>query len=452
MTHRSATLRFVLFQLLLTTVAALLVFSFLAWRTERLADSDVRGQIAEELALVKERFDAGGFAAAKTAVAEIEAASRGDRALTRLEDENNRQVAGNLAAWPPVIRAPSMWQRLPLYIAGASRERLFGVSTLLLGKGRLLIGRELSERQAVLDTLYESLALGLILMVAAGIVGGLIHARYTLGQLDSIADSARAIMSSDPGGRIANSGRQDEFDRLGAILNELLDQQERQRHEGELIATSLAHDIRTPLARIRQVIDIGRHDQPTALPILNAVDEEIVRLLRLIKALLETARARAGIGSESFETLDFTDIVAEIVDLYAPVAADAHMPIVADIGPRLYVRGSRQLLSQAIVNLIENALRHASGSGGLVIKAQQHGETISFSLADHGPGIPESDRERVQKAFVRLDPSRSGEGSGLGLAFVAGVTSLHHGHLTLDDNFPGLVARLMFPAAIIYFT
>ncbi len=452
--RQTATARYVLLQLLLTTLSALLVYAFLAWRTERVVETATHRLVTEEILLVTRHFNAGGFASARTTVEEAIAASRGDRLAIRLEDGQGHALAGNLAAWPPVVAPGSGWQTLSLYRVGATEPRSFSLRAVALGPGRLLVGRERDERQAVLGTLYESFALGMGLTVLAGLVGGYIHARFTLAQLSSIAGTARSIMAGDRSGRIHLSGSDDEFDRLGHVLNNLLDSQERQRSEIEAVATSLAHDIRTPLARMRQAVETAQRGEGDIDATLERIDSETGRLLTMVSTLIETSRARWGVGRESFDIVDVSTMVEEIAELYAPVAADAGMPISVAVAPGLVARGNRQLLAQALVNLIENALRHARGSPDIAISAGAtaagEGEStageVAIRVADRGPGIPAADRNRVKGAFVRLDASRSGDGHGLGLSLVAAAAMLHGGTLQLGDNEPGLVATLLLPA------
>ncbi len=446
--QQTATVRFVLLQLLMTTVAALFVFPFLAWRTERLVESELRQSVAEEIARVARRFQSGGLPAAVAEIGEIRADGSSDRLAVRLEASGGRAVSANIAAWPPVVTTVGGWQTLSLYRIGEGEPRTFGLSATRLGAGgaRLLLGHELDQRQAVLRILYESLALGIAMTLVAGLVTGVVHARYTLGQLGGIATSAEAIMAGDADGRITLAGSDDEFDRLGGVLNRLLDQQGRQRREIEAIATSLAHDIRTPLARMRQSIEAARAGSVPATATLDRIDGETSRLLAMVTTLLETARARSGVGRERFTSVDVSELIAELAELYAPVGADAGMPITATVAPGLAIEGNRQLLAQAVINLIENALRHAQGSDGVALAATATATGLAITVADHGPGIAAADRGEVAKAFVRLDPSRSGDGHGLGMSLVAAVAELHGGTLTLADNQPGLAATLNLPA------
>ncbi len=448
--RNSATLRFILLQVGLTSLSAVLVFATLAWRTERVVDLAAQRQVEETIALIAGRATRGGLAAAAEEVTAITRASRGDRLVVRLEGPAGAALAGNLGAWPAAVAIGSGWQTLPLYRIAATEPRRYSLRGVTVAGGRLLVGREQDEREAFLVTLYESLALGLLLTLVTGLAGGYVHARYTLEHLRDIAVSARAIMAGNRGGHIAESGSNDEFDRLVAVLNQLLDAQERQRSEIEAVATSLAHDIRTPLGRIRQAVDAARHGGDAEHE-LDRIDSESSRLLTMVTTLLETSRARWGVGRDAFAPVDMAVLVEEIGELYAPVAAEADMPISVSIRvegvERLPVIGNRQLLAQALVNLIENALRHATGSPDIVLSAVRRGNTIVTMVADHGPGIPAADRERVLRAFVRLDSSRTGDGHGLGLSLVAAVAALHDGQLQLADNAPGLVATLHLPAA-----
>jgi signal transduction histidine kinase len=447
--RQTATLRFVLLQVSLTMLSATLVYAVLAWRTERVIDEASRYHVDEIIALVVARTGQGGLPAAAQEVAAVIGGSRAERLVVRLEGPGGARLAGNLSAWPRGLGVDAGWRTLAIGRPGTPQARRYILRARSLAGGRLLVGREGEERAAFLDTLYESFALGLLLMLLAGLASGYVHARYTLEHLRAIARSARSIMAGDRTGRIADHGTGDEFDRLTGVLNLLLDSQERQRGEIEAVATSLAHDIRTPLGRIRQAVDAARHGGDFQLA-LDRVDTESSRLLAMVTTLLETSRARWGMGRDAFAPNDMAVLVDEIAELYAPVAAEAGMPIRVDIAPdaagELPVSGNRQLLAQALVNLIENALRHATGSPAIILSVRRQGHHIVAAVADRGPGIAAADRDNVTRAFVRLDPSRSGDGHGLGLSLVSAVAALHDGRLELGDNHPGLVAALWLPA------
>ncbi|MGH6908451.1 MAG: sensor histidine kinase, partial [Aestuariivirga sp.] len=295
-------------------------------------------------------------------------------------------------------------------------------------------------------TLFGALAIALVL----GLGGGLLMSRNFLHRVDAITAASRSIMGGNMADRMPVSGTGDELDRLALALNAMLDQIERLMAGLQEVSSNVAHDLKTPLTRIKARVEGALRSSATNeyREALEKTVEESDRLLQTFNALLSIARAEAGQSRSALEPVDARTILADVAELYQPVAEEQGGRLRIDASEELHVLADRQLLAQAINNLIDNALKHGAREGEgpeITVSGMVAGGNIEISVGDRGEGIPETDRERVVERFVRLDRSRSRPGNGLGLSLAAGVMKLHGGHLVLDDNHPGLLAKLVLP-------
>jgi signal transduction histidine kinase len=268
-----------------------------------------------------------------------------------------------------------------------------------------------------------------------------------LGRVDAINRTTRRIMAGDLSQRIALKGSRDEFDQLAANLNAMLDQIERLLGGMRQVTDNIAHDLRTPLNRLRSRIEVALLQEPDRAEtraLLEATLADAQAMIATFNALLDIARAEAGSERGGFEAVDLTALGRDLADLYRPAAEDKRLTFEYHCAPGLYLRANRHLLAQALANLLDNAIKYTPRGGRvrLLIERGAHGPLIA--VADSGPGIPEAERERVLQRFVRLDGTRSTPGNGLGLSLVDAVAKLHGAELTLTDNRPGLKASLSF--------
>ncbi len=260
--------------------------------------------------------------------------------------------------------------------------------------------------------------------------------------------SAR-IIHGDLSQRVPVSGSGDEFDQLAANLNAMLDQIERLMLGMRQVTDNIAHDLRTPLSRLRARLEVTLLERPDLHRYGEALRDTITeadRLLGTFNALLSIAEAEAGARREGWSVVDLAEIARNVAELYEPLAEENGMELAVETDATLPVRGDRHLLSQALANLLDNALKYAP-EGRIVLRAHEHGETVRVEIADNGPGIPADRREAVFDRFVRLEGSRSSPGNGLGLSLVRAVAKLHAGACWLEDNAPGLKAVMTFPLA-----
>lgn len=311
--------------------------------------------------------------------------------------------------------------------------------------GRLLDDRERGER-AIERALLLALGLSLVL----GVIGGLIVTRYVTARLGRIADTADQVAAGDLSRRVAVTGARDTFDRLGSRVNAMLDRVERLMSELRLVTDSLGHDLRSPLARVRGRIETAQTaPTPEAREAaLLAAQAETDGVLRMLATLLEIGRSEA-MPRDRLRPADPTEILDELGELYGPVVEEAgHAFVIAEDASPASLLLHRELLSQALINLLDNAIRHGGGSGAITLRLAEHPDGIAFSVEDQGPGIAAHARGEALSRFGRLDPARSGPGAGLGLALVEAVARLHGGRVELDDNDPGLIARILIPTGL----
>lgn len=372
--------------------------------------------------------------------------------LYRLERADS-PAAGNLAAWP--ANAQSARPHTFSYVLPASdgTSRLAVGLANDLGPGtRLLVARDIEDQRALAVRIRWLGWIGVGGLAAAGLVIGLLARRVLLGKIGAITSTSRAIMAGDLSKRIDRDGSADEIDQLAGNLNDMLARIESLMAALREVSDNIAHDLRTPLNRLRNTAEDAlrqSRDDNAARAGLERVIEQSDDLIKTFNALLLIARLEPGDAVTPTETVDLRGVAADVGELYEPVAEEAGLTLEIDApSAPLYIAANRQLLGQAIANLVDNAIKYGStGASNRTVKLSTGavGETASLTVADHGPGIAPEDRERALKRFVRLEKSRSLPGTGLGLSLVAAVARMHHAALELGDNEPGLKVTLAFP-------
>ncbi len=279
-----------------------------------------------------------------------------------------------------------------------------------------------------------------LVALAIGVLGGTVMSRNMLRRVEQVNRTAERVVAGDLSDRVPRIGTDDEFDQLAANLNGMLDQIERLMTGMREVTDNVAHDLKTPLARLRARLELallGPQDGVAQSEAIRAAIEEADRLLATFNALLGIAEAEAGADGRG-ERLDLAEIVSAAVELYEPLAEERALALRFDGTPGTIIDGNRHLLSQAVANLLDNALKYGGDGGEIAVTVRRRGGCAVIEVADRGPGIPEADRDSVFDRFVRLEPSRSTPGNGLGLSLVRAVARRHGGTVTLADSFPGL--------------
>jgi len=336
-----------------------------------------------------------------------------------------------------------------------AKENLAYVQVFSLPGGyRLLVGRDIEERDTLRRLVVRPAqwALGLILVL--GLAGGIFVTRRVLKRIDSMTATSETIMAGDLSGRLTVDGTGDEFDRLAQSLNAMLDRIEGLMAGLKEVSDNIAHDLKTPLTRLRNRAEEalrGARTEADWRAALETTIEESDSLMRTFDALLLIARAEAGQARDTMVDLDLAAIAENVAELYEPLADEQGLALSVETVP-VTVHGMRELLAQALANLVDNAIKYGTPSdasrGQIRVSLRREGDMAVLEVSDTGAGIPAADRERVVERFVRLDVSRSRPGSGLGLSLVSAVARLHGGRLVFSDAGPGLRVSLHLPAKV----
>ncbi|BCJ90301.1 two-component sensor histidine kinase [Terrihabitans soli] len=433
-------------------LAAGLGLGYVVWQSGRAIQQQAAHLVDTETTSLLERYSAAGFLGMLSAI--DERARQPGSFLYIVTAPNGQPITGNVATLPQnVLDKPGVRETEYTRLGandGEATPALVRVERLPNGS-RLLVGRELTERKRFAEILASTLLGGLALVIVVGLGGGLILARRVLVRLDAMTDTGRTIMAGDLSGRLPVSGSGDEFDRLADTTNQMLER------IGELMAglrqvtDDVAHDLKTPLTRLRNRAEEALRTAKTDEDYRSTLDGVIAEsddLIRIFNTMLLIARAESGAARESMSALDATELVESMAELYEPSAEEAGLALKVKAQPGLTVHGNRELIGQALANLIDNAVKYGSAAdqkGEIEVSVEGLGERVRFTVADRGQGIAADDRGKVLERFVRLEESRTQPGSGLGLSLANAIARLHGGTLELADNKPGLRVVLDLP-------
>ena len=441
--------------------AAALIVGFIAWRANDLLTNKVVETLEAEVTGLREQFQAGG--AERLAAVIAQRAGEPGSGLYLLVDAGGRRVAGNLDRVPPELAAGNRgsvftYARPPPAGRGPVTRRAVGVPLPVPGGLLLIVGRDIEDLQRFAVSMGRLGLWSIALLAILGIAGGLAVSRSVLRRIETITDTSRTIMAGDLSKRIPLDGSGDELDRLSANLNGMLARIEDLIVALREVSDNIAHDLKTPLTRLRNRAEaaLTRSDGAAAYRDgLVKTIEEADDLIKTFNSLLLIARLEAGAVAESMAPIDPAAIVGDVAELYEPVAEEAGLVLETSILPGLRLLANRELVSQAVANLVDNAIKYSLEDGrartdGVVpprirLSMARSGGTLDITVADRGPGVAPEDRARALQRFVRLEKSRSRPGSGLGLSLVAAVARLHGGSIRLEDNNPGLRAILSLP-------
>lgn len=464
---RTTTFRLSLIFMALFGTAAALAIGYIYWNTDVLLARRLEQTIDAEIQGLAERYRGGDIGLLAQTVANRSKAP--GNSLYLLTYPDYRYIAGNLGSVPKDLLRP-VDRPIEFLYAQASpdggTQRLARARVFQLGGGyRLLVGRDIEDRREFRRVIRSAFIWGLGVMALVGLGGGWLVSRSLLMRIDAVTDTSRTIMAGDLSGRIPVYGTGDELDRLADNLNAMLERIEQLMTGLREVSDNIAHDLKTPLNRLRNRVEAAlRQEQGEAAyrDTLERTIEEADELIKTFNALLSIARLEAGAVIDNMTNVDVSALAHDVTELYEPTAEDHGLELTTRVTKNLHLTGDRQLLGQAVANLIDNAIKYGvpvatpkaktrtkvRGKGGTIIVAgARRNGAIEISVSDTGAGIPESERERVLKRFVRLEESRSRPGSGLGLSLVAAVARLHGGSVRLEDNKPGLKAVLSLPTS-----
>jgi signal transduction histidine kinase len=445
------------------SVAYLVVFGILAgivmfWVSldmRRVMNEQVEATIEAEIKGLSDLYRQGGV---RRLVDIIDRRSRQPGAsLYLVTNFQGQPIAGNiLDLQPDTLRNPGLRETTYERVGEPGVERRALARIFVLPGGfRLLVGRDLEDRETIARIFGRALLTSLFWITIIGMLGGLFVARRVLRRVDAMNESARTIMGGDLAQRLPVGRSNDELDRLATNLNSMLERIQELMTGLREVSDNIAHDLKTPLTRLRNHAEEALRlsgDVASYRVALEKTIDESDHLIGIFNALLMIARLEAGAEPSARTDFDAAEAARDVAELYEPLAEEAGFTLVVETDPDCRVNGGRELVGQALANLVDNALKYGApkdpDAARIVrIEARRRAEAVELSVADNGVGIPEADRERVLGRFVRLESSRSLPGSGLGLSLAAAVSRLHNGSIRIEDNAPGLRVTIVMPAA-----
>ncbi|MGE5506683.1 MAG: sensor histidine kinase [Actinomycetota bacterium] len=448
----TTTFRLALSYLGIFTVSAMALLALVSWTTSMFIEWQVQETVEAEVTGLSEVYRDRGMIGLAEVVGERARQEPERRTVYLLMASDGRRVAGNLMSWPAEVGDLLGWVRFPIDRVGTGPKgaEVMGHAYDLANGYRLLVGRSLHDAKRVKSAINRALGWGLALTILLGVIGGYFTSRHLLQRVDSMSRTARRIVGGDMSQRMVLSGTDDEFDQLAESFNEMMDEIERLLEGIRTVTDNIAHDLRTPLNRLRSRIDLvlmGDHDAETMRRTLEETVAEADNLLATFNALLTISHAESAARLDRFEPVDPARLAADVTELYEPLAEEKSVRLDCHVDGGHAITGDRHLLFQAFANMVDNAVKYTPEGGAVSVTVAGTAEGIEVVVADSGPGVPAEARERVLHRFVRLDATRTTPGNGLGLALVSAVARLHGARLALEDNRPGLKVRLVFPAA-----
>jgi signal transduction histidine kinase len=460
---RTTAFRLTLVYLFLFALFAASLLGYFAWNTRRLITEQITSTVNAETEEIGDIYSRRGL---RGLVFTIEnRALRPGANLYLVTTPTGQAVAGNVGSLAAGVMGSSGWSETEyrrLDDQDKTDHRALVRVTELTSGFRLLIGRDLEERRRMFGIIAKAAQWSLLIVIVLGLGGGVFVARRVLRRIDAITGTTQRIMAGDLSGRLPVGRSGDELDRLAENLNAMLERIEALMSGLKEVSDNIAHDLKTPLTRLRNRAEEALAKSGNETEYRTALErtiEESDGLIRTFNALLMIARAESGQARDNMDDFDAADVANGIHELYEPLAEEDGMTLHVKTVPAP-LHGNRELISQALANLVENAIKYgkpvaalqplgadaASGSREILIEARRDGDQVLLSVTDRGPGIPEADRRHAVERFVRLEASRTLPGSGLGLSLASAVATLHGGDLTLGDGNPGLRATLALPA------
>lgn len=420
----------------LTGVSFLLLFGVVLWATTRFMERQIDGTVSSEIAEILADPDSATPAGPRATLGQLTRHS-GDFYYL-LQDPAGNVLAGNLPATDPVVGTrewggEAMHKRQPF---AALRGRGVAVPA-----GYLFVGLSTLQLHEMEEMVSGSFLWGASAAMLLALAGGAAMSVRLLHKIESVSQTSRDIVDADLQRRIPLSNSGDEFDHLAVSLNAMLDRIQSLMEGMHQVTTDIAHDLRTPLTRLRQRLELAQRpgvDSDTLRATLDATRSEVDGILEIFSALLRIAQIESGARKAAFATVNVSDLLRTVLEVYRPALDDKQQQLRETIERDLMVEGDRELLMQLFANLLENATRHSPVGSAVAVVARLCSATVEVSVSDNGPGIPEALRSKVLQRFFRLETSRTTPGSGLGLSLVAAVATLHEARLELSDNGPGL--------------
>ncbi|MBN9071526.1 MAG: HAMP domain-containing histidine kinase [Rhizobiales bacterium] len=458
--------------LILFAICAIVLVFYMTSLSARMLAAQTMETINEEVANLGGAYQRGGLQRLVRVIGQR--ARQPGANLYLIADANGRILAGNVESLQPGVLETEGWTTVPFtyerYGEGGddpaqpsvdlpesrvdprTAHDAIALVLRLPNQMIMLVGRDLGEPQRLRSVVQRSLMIALGMMGLGAALIWMLVGRRALIRIDNVSEASRRIMGGDLNGRLPVTGAGDEFDRLSANLNTMLARIASLNEGLRQVSDNIAHDLKTPLTRLRNRAEAAISGDAKPEEYRAALEQTIAESDQLIKtfnAILMISRLEAGYSAEQTATVDLTTAVRDVVELYEPAAEEVGVELRASVEDGLSIDGNRELISQALSNVIDNAIKYASCDGRkaqVEVELRRADDGISLAVTDNGPGIPDAaDRERVTERFVRLEKSRSQPGSGLGLSLAGAVMKFHGGRLELLPADPGLTVVMHFP-------
>ena len=444
---RTSTFQLTILYAVILAVSTIAVAAFLYWATIGFLQRQTDSTIEVEITGLREQYGLRGLNGLSRAIGER--IRRGDdpEALYLFADRQLRPLAGNMDEWPDLVNRDDGWYSFTNRIDGRAvpaRARVLALPEGLV----LLVGRDISDLARLLGLAAAALAWGAGLVTALSLAGGIFMSNRALKRVESINDTTRGIITGDLSQRVETRGSGDEFDQLAINLNRMLDQIGKLMGGVQHVGDSIAHDLRTPLTRLRHSLE-----ETAASKDLNSMREQVQsaiddadRLLATFSALLRIARIESGSYAIRREAVSLPRLVADALEMYEVIADEKKLDVRRQVDAVPDIVGDRDLIFQLITNLIDNALKYTPSGGELRVGVSASKSGVVLTVTDSGCGIAEAELENVTRRFYRVDNSRAHPGSGLGLSLVQAVTDLHSADLDFTNLDEGLRVDVTFPS------
>lgn len=445
----SSSFRLALVYMALFSTSAVLLLGFIYWSTAGYMARQTDATIEAEITGLAERYRLTSLDGLVRSIRERLKRNPFGSTVYLLTDAAYRPIVGNLDRWPNIAPDENGWLSFQLEQASVGDEAVHKARArtfVLRGDFHLLVGRDMHELTETRALIVRTLGWGFGITVLLGVAGGLMMSRSTTRRIEAINETSREIIQGDLSRRIPSAGSGDDFDQLTENLNSMLDQIEMLMDGVRHVSDNIAHDLKTPLTRLRNRLEaINLRENPATADVEVAI-AEADSLLATFNALLRIAQIEAGHRVAGFENLSLSRLARDVIELYEPLAQERRQSVNARIEEGVEVRGDRDLLFQALANLVDNAIKYAPENGRIEILLKRDDSVARVSVRDDGPGIPPAERARVFERFVRLESSRNAPGNGLGLSLVAAVAKLHRADIALNGE-PGLKVTLSLSLA-----
>lgn len=442
---KSSAFRITLVYVVLFAISVSIILGFVYWSTIVYKTNQTDVEINAEVQELTDIYSRKGYPGLVTILAERVQPKPGDSTLYVLADSQFQTLVSNFGGWPKISNdLKDGWLDFPLRLVGDTDEQVFkgrARTVLLDNRFNLLIGQEMKDLSTLKALVGRALIWGLILTLVLGLIGGLMMRRTLSSRLGAINMTSRKIMQGDLRLRIATRGTGDEFDELATNLNNMLDQIEHGMEGVRRVSDNIAHDLKTPLARLKNRVEelrlqvAGRDKEEAAV---DQIIHEADGLLATFNALLRIARIEYSEQRKGFKVVDLNSILYDLLELYEPWVEEKGQQLSVQISDTVEISADRDMLFQAFANLLDNAIKYTPENGVITIRTYKNGQKWFVDIADNGPGIPDEEHEKVVQRFYRLEKSRTTPGNGLGLALVFAVLKLHKLNLDFADNKPGL--------------